>query len=247
MLDYPGFVEFATVVHEHVLCLRSWHLRSTSQQSLLNTRAKIESRADNERSDGSLLLAVRGDDGNQSKRTIDMDGQRPARQGATLPGGQTRVAEESAVAPVTKPPFADTTSFGVKTKLQLPLKGGCPPPRKLDTATPWLSWDFFASNDTTTTGAKNCSSAAAVVADSVPPTTGGDIVQNGEDTKAEPQDGGNSDHSGCRDVHNGEEKAAEEPNMNRAYGGADNDVGASVNKLFAFQTDRIVRILDEMF
>lgn len=247
MLDCSGFVDFATVVHEHVIGLRSWHERaapaSARQPNLLNARATNTSTVDNKRSAAPLSLA--GLHGNEGQQGSKVDGQRSAHQGATSPGGNVREKREIGIASATKQPFADT-SFEVKTKLYSPLKGNLSSLRKLDVATPWLGWDLAAPNDTITGEIEGCSSTAAVA--STFPTVGGETAQSREDVKAEPKEDGDHDHEGDQKGHKGKENTAEEPKMNRTYGGADNDNhGASVNKLFAFQTDRVVRMLDDMF
>lgn len=157
------------------------------------------------------------------------------------------------VAPAAKQrPSAHTASFEVETKPHLPLTEDSPPLRKLDAATPWLSWDFAAaSNDAVTREAEHRSSAAAVVA--TIPTSGGEALHDGQDAKeAEPKDNGNTTiDRGGGDSRMGrkeeDDTEAEERKMNRTYGGDDGDHGASVNKLFAFQTDRVVRMLGDMF
>ena len=45
----------------------------------------------------------------------------------------------------------------------------------------------------------------------------------------------------------GEFETEEEPKMNRRYGTTAEEREASVNKVMAFQTDRVVRMLDRMF
>lgn len=254
MLDFPGFVEFVTVVHEHVLGLQSWHQpvpRATSEPPLSNKRTAMKSRADNAKLSRSLSRVpqdgIKGSQPNcidnfETSGNIVLEGRRAAHQGATSPSRKLRGKCDSGVAPATNQRSADTTSFEVKTEFHLPFKGGSSLIKKQDAATPWLGWDFAASNDTNTGEVKKCSSAAAVA--TTIPTTGGETMQNDEDTKAEQKDASNNDHEGDKWI----DRAGEEPKMNRAYEGADNDThGASVNKIIAFQTDRVVRLLDDMF
>lgn len=256
MLDYPGFVDLLTVVHEHVLGLRSWQQRpvpaATSQPNLLNTRGTTTSRVDDELSTAPHSLVGRHASGGKlpecegklGDSASIVKGQRSAHQGEPPPGEKEREREEIGVAPPAKQPTDDTATFAVETKLhQVPSKGDSltPPLRKLDAATPWLSWDFAAPNDTATREAEHCGSPAAVAAKIK--ASSGEAWQSGQDAKAEPKDSGSIVSQSRGD------KAAQEPKVNRTYGGDGdgNDHGASVNKLFAFQTDRVVRMLDDMF
>eukprot|EP00903_Cladosiphon_okamuranus_P021088 g19371.t1 len=186
VLDYPGFVDFVTVVHEHVLGLRSWH---------------------------------------QSQ-----------------PGEK----EEIRAAPATRQPPVDAASSGVETEPHPSSKYAPPSLQKLDEATPWLGWDFAASNATDTRGTEHCSSSTASCStDAIP---GRKSFHNGKDAKAEPKDHGNIYHGGDRKGLEEDEKLTEEPKVNRSYGGTGgDDHGTSVNKLFAFQADRVVRMLDDIF
>eukprot|EP00752_Nemacystus_decipiens_P002009 g1929.t1 len=266
VLDYPAFVDLVTVVHEHVLGLRSWHQRPvpavTSQPSSLhNTRANTTSRVESR--ERSTLLSPEGphdngenqpkheDNSSDSAIMVRAQGQRPAHHGETPPGDKEHdeEEEEAGVAPAAeRPSSADAARFEAETKPQQSLKGS-PPSGRLHAATPWLSWDFAASDDTGTKEIQRCSSAAIAA---TAPTLGGDNLHYGRDAKAEPKDNGNIGHGG--DGRRGREegdddkkRAAEEPMINRTYGGGDHDRGASVNKLFAFQTDRVVRMLDDLF
>lgn len=91
--------------------------------------------------------------------------------------------------------------------------------RSLDPATPWLGWDFVRHDGVDSAGAD---------------TIGGDNVGD---------EGGNL---GGKGGEGDDDDSDEEPKANRKYG-TDKGEEASVNKMIAFQTDRVVRILDRLF
>lgn len=222
VLDYPGFVDLVTVVHEHVLGLRPWHQRSATCQP--GERDEIRAEAVGAAAAAAAVSA-------------------PA---ATQPSVEDGV---------------DVASSEVKIeKLNLSSKDVPPSSRTPDEATPWLGWDFAAlfSNDTAVTreAERCCSSTASVSFASAGaiPASGGKPFHDGQDAKAEPKGDDNNDRGGYRrkELEGEDEKKAalaEEPKMNRPYGGGPggDDLGASVNKLFAFQMDRVVRTLEDIF
>lgn len=248
VMGYTGFVDFVTVVQEHVIGLRSWDQRTpsaTNRPDADNAGTGMTS-ADNEPPATSPWRGrLEGGGGKQRQREENSatsggieEGQRAADQEAKPPGKEENEEIES----------------GSKAERHLSLN--CRPSQgKLDTATPWLSWDFAASGGINEKGAKygSCAAAAAAAgATATAPTSAfGGYARNEHDSKDEGKDG-EYDHKDEGDDGKSnskwrEEEEKEEPKVNRSYGTQSDGRGVSVNQLIAFQTDRVVRMLDSMF
>lgn len=230
-LDYYGFVDFATAVHEHVIGLRSWHPQATRRRlsspcettppppAALRGHGKVSSSA----SDGSRDSCAEGGLDYSPRVQLEreekhIDGGRSCGGGAKGgrgggAGGRGGGAEEGWGGGGRGEGGVGGGGCAARPNAQgriSPHLGH----RRLDPAVPWLGWDV----------SRNCS----------------DIVDSAS----------GSEDAGCggpREDKKGGNETEEEPEMNRTYGTTVEERAASVNKVIAFQTDRVVRMLDRMF
>lgn len=246
MLDFRGFLDFSTVVHEHFVGLRSWHRRAErTGEGPAAEKGKSDTAKTGHVTGAALSGLQRQGDGPEGARGAPEPsarcGGRARKDDGTHPGEVSRaradggddsrdgeseiggaLAEHGGGSPtVAKPPRAvDGSGLGETDGFPPPESPASPTPsggRKEHLhAAPWLSWDTRLEG----------SSAACD-----PPTFG---PPGGRDGVARAVEGGRSG-------------SEEEPAVNRAYGKGTDREPFSANALVAFQTDRVVRVLDRLF
>lgn len=176
-------MEFATVVHEHVINLRSWYSRRSSSRNLGNNLLAAATTATEPSSTASKRIP---------ETTGTADGDRKGQHG-------------------------DDTSCSLEPSSSLKRSSHlC----VLLEAAPWMSWDFLSQRSTTEH-------------ESAP-------LRGSPSTRSTRRVEGETNETLREDVE-------AEPASNRNYGKGTERELASINQLFAFQTDRVFRVLDRMF
>lgn len=264
VLDYRGFVDFATVLHEHIIGLRSWHRQLSASTP---PGVSKETLAANNGA-GLIPLGGLGDNSQSIRRTQDngtghisclsrTGGEAilppVAQQSSQIDANKAWIAggpvEEGNVTAGTgkgeraggitdkkrrptgnKPEMESTTMLDSPgTNCGSPGFSGVRKERRTlvssagswlleGNLTPWIGWDVA------TRGLEETSDVAKEE---------GVIFSDKDDIKA-------NEEKGRKD-------GDEEPETNRTYGATADERATSINKLIAFQTDRVVRILDNIF
>lgn len=283
VLNYSGFVDFATAVHEHVIGLRSWHPRTTNRPTsargtpltttapVLGGRNEVSSssavvgggggsgsrQSPTEGGSEALQLPPRVRLGDEEKNTNGMKpggngvsgrgggrgagrGKRAGRGGGGAGGGGVgEGGERERYGDGTVREFIGRTASEKDTP---PIRA----PRRLEEEKKVLQGGDF-------TGLRKAQQRHSPPSghrklDPAVPWLGWDASRTDSDTAV-------STVSVSRDVGDGNPREEgkggvemeEEPEVNRTYGMTVEEREASVNKVIAFQTDRVVRMLDRMF
>lgn len=234
MLDYTGFMDYATVVHEHVIGLRHWYPRGADANPEGESReitatkwtpqvvggdAKLtsSSRYKCDVANGSPAnhpaLWAQEDSNNHRRRTRERDGRDHG--GDAMGRGLGQVGESK------------TTAIG----LTMPTGVESQP-------------DSKSVGNRSNVSTKHCTRDVSIDR----PSSTSDLIYHDRELDATPWLGW--DFAASNRVERKEaDYDDEEPAVNRTYGeeGAEEQRECSVNKVFAFQTDRVVRVLDRLF
>lgn len=258
VLDYAGFVDFVTVVHEHVTGLRSWHRRPLPV-------------SDGGIRDGDATSATSlADDGASARGLWPAGGNLQTYRDEDSGVGRTRNTTRQEAAVAVESPAAET-------KVEADEKRGSPygddqlRMGRPNEATPWLGWDLAGLEDKVQAPDGNKSVGNTPPSQNIDParspagrqhardeeTAGTRRWERGGDRdgdkhndyeretdKKEDQEG-DDEAKGQQGRH--DQGSKEEPKINRAYGSTEGGQAASVNKIIAFQSDRVVRMLEGMF
>lgn len=246
------------MVQEHVTGLRSWHQRPlpASDGGISDGDENCEtSLAD----DGS---SARGLWPGRRKQQTHRDEDSGVGRTRNTTGQEAAVAVDSTAA---------ETQVEAEEKRDSPygddqLRKGRP-----NAATPWLGWDFAGLEEKVQAPDANKSAGNTPPSQNSNPARspagrthmrvletatarrrgrGGD--QDGDNRNENERETDEKEHQQGDDEAKGQEGghdegSREEPKINRAYGSTEGEQEASVNKLIAFQSDRVVRMLEGMF
>ncbi|CAM9477123.1 unnamed protein product [Ectocarpus fasciculatus] len=243
VLDYDGFVDFATVVHEHVTGLRSWHRRPLP--------ASDGGISDGDDATSATPLA---DDGPSARGLWSGGRQQQTHRDEDSGVCRTRntTGQEAAVA--VKSPAAEI-KVEAEEKRDSPYSDDQVRMGRPNATTPWLGWDFAGMEDKVQAPDANTSGDAPPPQNNNPARSSSGREHARDDEAATTRRrGGGGDHDdqerydeakGQEGGH--DEGSREEPKINREYGSTEGQQEASVNKIIAFQSDRVVRMLEDMF
>ena len=275
MLNYSGFVDFATAVHEHVIGLRPWHPRVASRPTSARgtpptTTAPVLS-GGKEVSSSSAGGGGGGGGGGCAPRHT------PAEVGSEylLLPPRVRLGGEEKSANGTKPGGDGVDGGGGgggAGRGERGGGGGGERERYSDEAVREFIGQTASEKETTPLPAPrrlvdkksviqsgDCTGLRKAQPRHSPPSghrkLDPAVPWLGWDTPGAVSDTAVGTVSVSRDVGDGNPRGEgkrgvemeEEPEVNRRYGTTVGEREASVNKLIAFQTDRVVRMLDRMF
>lgn len=241
VLNYAGYVDFATVVHENSTGLRCWHRRLTP----------VPAAGASATSDGNKIGLGVGT-GSSSDVVVAVPPSVEARaERASFPGGGGGRGGGSCGG--RKPdeatpwlgwdftaPHRDGVAGGADISLGARNGGGSG------------CYATTAGKISTTRG-KRCCYGASKSTSNASDEFAAFKDDDGEMKSSKAEDLKNRAQNSDKDVDKGsnngveDDQEGEEPKRNREYGATLEEREASVNQVIAFQTDRVVRMLDGMF
>lgn len=227
-------MDFATAVHEHVIGLRSWNRRTVSPPSTPRAASSTT------RPRNGAVIPMVAINSSRLVSSVSSGLNTPAcealgdRRGShrgdggdaeqeIAPPGQEKEAERDDL--VARPPGEGTPGNCSNRSANYRIGGSMG--RRNEVSPP--SSGIFRQVDVST------------------PWLGWDISREVSGTNNNTAAGGDGCDVDAKAEWKGRREEAEEPKSNRAYGTTPSEREASVNKLMAFQTDRVVRVLDRMF
>lgn len=219
VLGFSAFIEFATVIYEHVQGLRSWHRRpgisrSTDARPARLPKEPVPVGATTARGIQETSNKIKHCYG--SKASVGA-GAKANNAGRGDTGGAEMEADRSEVAGVKKLTRKGGTNQATATSTRRRQYSDCNSRIEMLETCPWLGWDFVHRDSR----ASRC------------------ISPDGRELGGDPKGYGNE-----LEEHKVE---GEEPKTNRKYGEEEGERASSVNKMISFQTDRVVRALDRLF